>query len=78
MTCKFLEDKLLSAQLCERIASITGFMSQVRRRQKQVRRVRQEEENLFLFFFIFSPPLVLRFALVLHFAQNATFASLGS
>ena len=45
ITCKFLEDKLLSAQLCERIASITGFMIQVRRRQKRVRSARREEEK---------------------------------
>ena len=63
ITCKFLEYKLLSAQLCECIACITGFMSQVRWRQKQVRRVRREEENfLFVFFFHFfsSPRLALR------------------
>ena len=69
ITCKFLEYKLLSAQLCESIACITGFMSQVRWRQKQVRRVRREEENFFLFFFHFcsSPRLALR----THFALRA-------
>ena len=68
ITCKFLEDKLLSAQLCESIACITDFMSQVRRRQKQVRRVRREEDNFFCFFFHFfsSPRLVLRTRFALH------------
>ena len=67
ITCKFLADKLLSAQLCESIACITGFMSQVRQRQKQVRSVRREEENFFCFFHFFSSPrLVLRTRFTLH------------
>ena len=68
ITCKFLEDKLLSAQLCERIASITGFMIQVRRRQKRVRSVRQEGENFFFFFYFFSSPCL---ALRTHSALRA-------
>ena len=68
ITCKFLECKLLSAQLCESIACITGFMSQVRRRQKRVRSVRQEGENFFLFFYFFSSP---RLALRTRFALRA-------
>ena len=67
ITCKFLEDKLFSAQLCERIACITGFMSQVRWRQKQVRCVRREEEDFFCFFIFFSSPcLALRTRFALH------------
>ena len=66
ITCKFLEDKLLSTQLCESIACITGFMIQVRRRQKWVRSVRREGENFFCFLIFFSSPHVAlhtRFAL---------------